>query len=285
MLKKIDLSGIEAYDTEILSYAFCNCEELEEIIGFKTLRASGVRHMEKTFYGCRKLKRLDFSDWRMFRLEEAYRIFYRCRALEEINFRNAFKTLGPEKKEDFGAWRDMSQRFLWMFEYCYNLKRIDFTGCKIYLKQMRGMFTELVSLEEVEGLELICPEDLYKMFQDCHKLKRIDVSLWNLKNAKYVSNAFENCYELEEVVGLNILDLSNVRYMVDVFKNCHKLKRIRCDGMKFRSGVEIEKIFDNCYELEEVTGINYEDINILGCSKGCFKLDYFRYMLPFYINQ
>ena len=68
---------------------------------------------------------------------------------------------------------------------------------------------------------------LYNFFRSCYSLRSISpkllTQLWNNSSSNYCA-MFENCYSLDEVIGLPISADGNTDYR-DVVNNCYRLKR------------------------------------------------------------
>lgn len=80
------------------------------------------------------------------------------------------------------------------------------------------------------------------------KIRSLDMSGWDVSNAKSFKGMFFNCFDLEEIFGIENWNVSNVTDMRGMFYNCRKLT---CD-------ISDWNINDNCYISNVVT--NAENI-------------------------
>lgn len=68
------------------------------------------------------------------------------------------------------------------------------------------------------------------------KIHSLDLSGWDVSNAKSFKGMFFNCFELEEIIGIEDWNVSNVNDMRSMFYNC---KKLTCD-------ISDWNINDNC---------------------------------------
>lgn len=91
-----------------ISSMFARCFNLTEIKGLEKWDVSAARSFEQTFAGCKKLKRLDLSNWKL-QPRLSQRMFANCVSLE---------TIGDVSNWDFSNNLDTSD----MFVDCENLE-------------------------------------------------------------------------------------------------------------------------------------------------------------------
>ena len=116
------------------------------------------------------------------------------------------------------------------------------------------------------------------MFNDCHKLKRIDgLNQLSTCQVTNMGGLFQKCYEIE-YVDLSSFDTSNVTDMDLIFNGCHKLKRI--DGLNQLSTCQVTNmggLFQGCNEIEFLDLSNFDTSNVTDFGdmfNNCHKLKY-----------
>jgi surface protein len=64
------------------------------------------------------------------------------------------------------------------------------------------------------------------MFNDCRKVKTLDVSSWNTSGVTEFSQTFEACWALEKIIGLENWNTANAMSFDETFLNCSSLKEL-----------------------------------------------------------
>ena len=141
------------------------------------------------FYGCGKLKEIDFKNLNVSRVVDMSSMFSGCSALtsleglEECDTRNVTDMAG-------------------MFRYCKNLFSI---------KSLSKWNTDNVTT-------------MNSMFFGCSALASLEpLKGWNTSNVANMSYMFENCNDLTSLEGLEGWDTSNVTSMYEMFRGCANL--------------------------------------------------------------
>jgi len=130
----------------------------------------------------------------------------------------------------------------------------------------------------------------------------IDVTGWNLENIESINSIFFDCYNVNEVIGLDTWDTSNVenfgsafdgsniydfsdiyswntsnaKYMHMMFKNCSSLEYMDLSSLDMSNVIDMSYMFYNCESLREV---DMRGLDIGSCDKmmntfgGCRKLE------------
>ena len=78
---------------------------------------------------------------------------------------------------------------------------------------------------DVSNLDSLCNDKGIGIFQET-KFKYIDISSWDVSNAKSTRYMFFRCKELESVGDLSNWDVSKVTNMCSMFYNCKALKTV-----------------------------------------------------------
>ena len=142
-----------------------------------------------------------------------------------------------------------------MFGDLNDVRKIDITGLKLRdVENMTGMFRLCRSLEELKfNTENILQNvrDTSNMFNDCSRLKKIDLTFIKPKELRSIKSMFSNCSSMEEI------NLSgwNTRFVNDygwMFSWCKSLKKLQIDGFVSDFGQKIDDMWANINENVEV---------------------------------
>ena len=85
-----------------------------------------------------------------------------------------------------------------MFYKCKSLKHIDITFDFTNVRNIKEMFSECTSLEDldVSGIDFRNVEEIDRLFYGCSKLKSLHVSEIKIRTKEY-KELFDGCEELE----------------------------------------------------------------------------------------
>lgn len=98
---------------------------------------------------------------------------------------------------------------------------------------------------------------LYKVKDlDMTKLKRIDLSTWDVSNIQFIRRLFCRCEYLEEIIGIENWNLTNCNDFIGMFRCCEKLKTLNISNWKLKGTESKSWMFGNCKSLEEIKGID-----------------------------
>ena len=112
-----------------------------------------------------------------------------------------------------------------------NVKRFEESSYKV-----QGMFQDCTNLTEIvfpKRLQIL--DSMDGMFENCKKLKMLDVGSFNTKNATSMRNMFRNCHSLQCINNLEKFDTHNVVSMQSMFENCYSLKRLNIKNFSSKS--------------------------------------------------
>ena len=282
MVKKLPLKNV-VYTTN-MSYLFYYLPQIENENIVFNLNTSNVTNMEYTFSGA-NINRLDLSKWDFSNVTHYSYIFKDCKA-EEILVNNTFHSnsnlneysyslfsncTNLKKFYNVGNMPDTSK-----YTDIIDLSIINFkpfnslvsfcTGTKAKKIIMPSdlidntcdigyFFQKNKEVEEIENEYVIFNGKRYRfdgIFQECTKLKKLDLSKANLNptSSRSMSYTFSNCEELEEIIFPIDNDCSNLTGIENAFYNCYKLKKIDMKGMKNMKWRTVKYGFRNCTSLE-----------------------------------
>ncbi len=187
------------------------------------------------------------------KLENVSGMFYGCQLLEEIDL-SIFDTSNVTNMTSC-----FSQSFVKKVKFGDTRNVIDFS----YL------FEDDYILEAIEGLDTDSAVDLGYAFSRCLLLKSFDFSQYNMENVECMAYMFDNCQDLEEVIGLENVHLPNIKSTQSMFSACTKLKQVVLgelpfDGLRYFEGRYYSDVYDyNKYFKDVKTGC---DKMFYGCS-------------------
>lgn len=92
--------------------------------------------------------------------------------------------------------------------------------------------------------------NLNGIFEGNSKLKKIDMSKWNITNIVDISRAFMKCSSLQDA-DMSMLDMSNIKTMALTFKNCINLRTFKM-GINTNKITNLESTFEGCNSLINV---------------------------------
>ena len=196
---------------------------------------SRAENINRMFSGCRSLKKLDLSKWKMPNLgkytvqhnsDKIFDcIFLGCRSLEELT--------------GYENW-DLSE-FVggnWIFSHCKKLKHIDISKWNL-------------------GKSTNEPCKFYGVFEDCHSLEFVDVSNNVNKNYTSCSKVFFECTNLKTIKGLDTWDVSNVVNMNGIFGKCKSISDLSdIQNWDVKNVAASEGMFEDCESLQTVGDIS-----------------------------
>ena len=228
------------------SYLFKNCTSLESVEGTPVF-AGTATSLNFAFYGCSKLKNIDFLEsWDISNIKSLSGMFRNCPSLENVNglknwdvsnveslsgiFRNCSSLENVNALENW----DVSKvtRMGGIFDGCSTLT--DISGLQGWnvsnVTDFSGAFYNCIGIESLQSLskwkfsKTFCEA----MFYGCSGLKNLDgLQNWNVSNLQTSYMMFANCKNLEDVSALESWRWPNELYMCgSTFEGCESLKSI-----------------------------------------------------------
>ncbi len=133
-----------------------------------------------------------------------------------------------------------------------------------------------------------CGNELYGIYQDSvitfyygtnpiSLSNAVADSLYNIKTIVFDSSVrnykpttcrywFENCYNLEEIIGLEYLNTENVTDMCGMFAGCVKLKKLDLSSFNTANVTNMSYMFEDCTQLESVNLSSFNTVNVTDMS-------------------
>lgn len=191
-----EIKGLENIDTSNATSMFCtfgNHLYLSEIKGIENWDTSNVTSMISLFQWCFSLRSLNLSNWNVSNVEFFSLIFLYDMFLESLDLSN-----WDTRK---GIYMDN------MFSGCKSLTSLDLTSFDVSNAEIIiSMFRECRSLKEIKGIEnwnVAKPASingLSNMFYGCRSLESLDLTSWDIRNAKKLTKMFYGCTNLKEIL-------------------------------------------------------------------------------------
>jgi len=89
----------------------------------------------------------------------------------------------------------------YMFNYCYNLKKI-------------------IGIEDFDTIKVT---KMTAMFQECNELEELNLFYFNTSKVEDMSYMFYNCYNLREIKGISYFDINEDTDISYLFDGCEQL--------------------------------------------------------------
>lgn len=178
-----------------------------DIGDWDTSSAESMSHM---FYGCAKMEYIPTEHWNVSNVESFSHMFADCNSLRSVDFSN----WNTESAKSFDGF----------LNDCHALKSVDVSNFQTdNCIQFSQMFEYCVNLEYIHGLENwnVSNASYYafsETFHGCKRLKEINISSWMAKPDN-VARMFKDCHSLS-YIDLSGFDMSNCRYSDEVFAGC-----------------------------------------------------------------
>lgn len=106
---------------------------------------------------------------------------------------------------------------------------------------------EELDLSNISLSENITSLDL--LFANNMKIKKIDVTGWDVSSVKSMSEMFYTCTSLEEVIGLDTWDTSSCESFRRMFYDCNNLTMCDVERWNIESLKDCGYMFKNCNKL------------------------------------
>ena len=198
---------------------------------------------------------------------------------------NGVLTIGAGKLDDnYNPNVDYASPSPWA-TYASQITKVVFDGKVTTGSYPRGLFnnfSNLVSVEGANNLDLSNALDISFMFFRCSSLTSVDVSNWNTSKVFGMSNVFSYCSSLQNLDTTN-WDTSNVNTMNFLFYKCSSIQDFKVGkwnvgklksmqtifantntatldvaNWNIKSAVSLSTAFSNCYNLKTLDLSNWD---------------------------
>ena len=246
---KVSVVGTE----DLMNKMFWGCEKLGKV-DFTGSDTSTVTDISCMFYDCYNLKSVDLSAFNTENVTDMSCLFWECNSLEEIKWGTNFKT---------GKVTDMS----YMFYGCKSLEELDlsFFDTKA-VEKMDNMFSYCSALKKLNigTFNTDKVTDMSFMFWYCENLCDIDVTGFNTSKVTTMLGMFGYCGFEEIDVGN--FDTSSLTNMQGMFERCKNLKKADLSKFKTENVTNMSHVFNECAKLEQVDLSSFKTSNVTDMS-------------------
>ncbi len=176
--------------------------------------------------------------------------------------------------------QDLSQCMTWdlsnvtsmnfMFDNCDSLVFVDLSGWDISgitTYEFCGNFQNCDNLQEVTMSNMtINATQTWCMFENCPKLKTVDLHGWYVPNMGYLTRMFKNCSSLISV-DLSGWNTPVLKSLEDMFMDCTSLVSIDLSDLDMGSVINTSRMFRGCTKLESFGGSEWDLSSIKNMSQ------------------
>ena len=82
------------------------------------------------------------------------------------------------------------------------------------------MFDGCINLTDIRNIHNLSAYTIEYIFNDCKKLKSIDLSKLDISGTEYLNNMFSKCVSLQNI-NLNRFKLDSTTTIKSIFNNCY----------------------------------------------------------------
>ena len=203
--------------------------------------------------------------------------------------------VGIEGHNITASWNNKDYNFSFDYmdmpwkNYIYDYKNVVFLD-KIYPTNIRNWFSTFTELETITNLNYLVTDnvtDMNSLFNNCTKVKELDLSSFNTSNVTDMSKMFYMCLSLESIdvtnfdtskttnmeqmfcgckkipeIDLSNFNTSNVSNMSSMFYNCQNIKNIDLNNFNTSNVTDMSSMFVHCSNLETISINNFDTTNV-----------------------
>lgn len=245
-------------------------EKLTQISALTDLDSSKVTDMSGMFFNNDTLERADLSNFDVSNVTDIQGLF-RQSYIKEVDLSN----LDFLNVKDSGFLETINGESIpSMFYSMSRLEALNLSGMKLHnITSTRNMFK---GLNKITSLDITClleddnVTDMKGMFEECTKLKNIDLSGLNTSKVTDMSRMFFNCNSLLSL-RLDNFDTSNVTTMNHMFYMCQDAEIIDVSSFDTSNVTDMTDMFSECLELHGVFNLRHFDTHKVTTMDRMFK--------------
>ena len=140
---------------------------------------------------------------------------------------------------------------------------VRFVGA-VMPKSCYQWFASCRNLTEVKNIENLYTDECTNMgymFNNCKKLRHLDLHNFNTSKVTKMSNMFFNCKSLQDL-DLSHFDTSNVENMQAMFSNCTSLTSLDVSRFNTEKVTNMITMFDGCSSLTSLDVSGFDTHNV-----------------------
>ena len=128
----------------------------------------------------------------------------------------------------------------------------------------KNLFYQYINLEAIHFHDLFDTShvtDMFMMFNNCRKLKRLDVSSFDTKNVTDMCMMFGSCRKLKSL-DVSSFDTKNVTDLRGMFICCKELEHLDISGFNTKNVTDMGRMFQQCETLKnlDVSGLDTKKV-------------------------
>ena len=229
----------------------------------KGVKVQGNSNSKDMFARQEQLQNIDFANFDTEHVTKSDGMFFDCKSLSKINIENLNVSNITSAK--------------CMFADCDNVEEIIMPSDSImHLKYASYDKCNGSSVEYIEERFLNSSGNswCYGMFENCYKLKDINLSCFDTSNATSLARTFTNCRSLT-ALDLSRIDTSKIINMYGIFDNCYILQGLNLTQFNTFNVTDMSYMFRECRNLTTLDLTQLDTSNVIDMSYmfyNCYKL-------------
>ena len=148
------------------------------------------------------------------------------------------------------------------FEDCSDLISLNLSNFDTSkITNMELMFNDCHKLKRIDGLNQLNTCQVTNMgglFQNCYEIENLDLSNFDTSNVTDIGNMFYNCYQLKYINGLKNFNTHKVSIMSYMFYYCKKKENLDLSNFYTSNVTDMSNMFEGCYNLKSLNLLNFE---------------------------
>ena len=219
-----------------------------------SVSVSGIKYIDRMFYGCTNLERVDLSKLNTCDVVYMSSMFFGCSNLQSLDLSNFDTSKVTRMQSMFSGCKSLQS---------LNVSKFDTSS----VKSMSSMFSQCNSLTSLDlgSFDTANVESMSSMFYGCSNLTELDLSGFKTGSVTNMSRMFSSCSELESLDVSNF-DTSNVTDMSYMFSGCKSLASLNVSGFDTGKVERMATMFSNCSELESLDLSSFDTSSVTDMS-------------------
>ena len=274
-LSYVDFTNFSFSSAKDINHLFYNCYNLEQVIFPKNEKAINIEDFSNMFSNAIILTSIDLSYFNLGNARNMQYMFQNCYYLKTIIFSTEEKATNIQLLSN-------------MFENCRNITSLNLSFFSfLKVTNMNDMFKSCSNIRSIifpNNEKSTTIQYMKSMFYGCNKISSIDLSGLTFINTKDLSNFFNGCYNLENIIFPQNEKAENIEQFDYMFNNCSKLSSIDLSNISLKNAKKMKFFLSDCINLkninfpidgkankvEEYTGMFYNCINLVSIDMSNF---------------
>ena len=231
-----------------MTYMFNNSKTTS--IDTSSFNTSDVTDMTGMFYNVNNIEEIDVSSFDTSKVTMMPAMFYGDSCLKSINLSNFNTSNVTSVSCMFSGDTSLTD---------VNLDNWDMSKCS----NNGGVFSS--SVKKISMRNWIIPENFDNWLGrawNARNVEEVDVTGWDLSNARNLSGLFADASKLKTIKGLNTWNTSNVTDISQVFFNT-AIESVNLRNWNTSNVTNMSNLFYNCKNIEEIDLSSFDTSNVL----------------------